>query len=150
MNSESLHQRLKDCNSCKRQLPTYFYGVRKLSADEYNPCCKECRNFRRRKAYQNPTDQADPIFPLTEHNRHFLWSLPDSVRQESLVGLDLKSLKPIAVTYIKKSQNEFSLTIQMPDGAQYTHIHGGEKSSFIEFTLPLLTRLQVPLSVNDV
>ena len=145
MSSESPTQKVKSCNSCRRSLPLYYFGLRKFSADGYNPCCKECRNFRRRKAYQNPPDQTDSILPLTEHNRHFLWRLPESIRHEFFVGLDLKILKTIAVTYIKKSQNDFSLTVQMPDGTRHTQFHVGEKSSFIDFTLPLLNRLQIRL-----
>lgn len=61
-----------------------------------------------------------------------------------LVGLDLKSLKPAHVSYKMKGRNEFHLIVEI-NGAKYIHVHGGEKSTFIEFVLPLLSRLQVRL-----
>lgn len=145
MNNESLTQKFKSCNACKRLLPTNFFGIRKFSADGYNPCCKDCRNFRRRMAYQSPSESTDPILPLNEHNRHFMWSLLDSSTHEILTGLDLKNLEAVKVAFRKNNMNIFFLTVTMNDNSEYTHIHGGQKASFIDFVLPLLMRLQIRL-----
>ncbi len=145
MNSESPQTKVKSCNSCRRSLPTFYFGLRKFSQDGYNPCCKECRNFRRRRAYQSPNDSSDAILPLNEHNRHFLWTLPDSTTKAILIGLDLKTLKPAEVFFQRKREREFYLTINITSGAQYTHVHGGLKDSFIDFVLPLLIRLNIRL-----
>lgn len=122
-----------------------YFGLRKYSTDGFNPCCKDCRNFRRRKAYQDPHDLMDPIYPINEHNRHFLWSLSDSIKKESLVGLDLQTLKPVSVIFRRNGPKEFHLTIKVIDGAEYIYIHGGPKEGFIDFVLPLLLRLQIRL-----
>lgn len=73
-----------------------------------------------------------------------MWSLSDSSTREKLIGLDLKNLEAVKVTF-RKNANIFFLTVTMSDGSEYTHIHGGQKASFIDFVLPLLMRLQVRL-----
>jgi|GEM_PF-4925459 len=106
---------------------------------------KECRNFRRRRAYQNPTDSDDPILPLNEHNRHFLLSVLGSKSKETLIDIDLKTLKPAEVLYKRERKNILHLTLKVPGGAEYDHIHRGLKEDFIDFVLPLLSRLQIRL-----
>ena len=83
--------------------------------------------------------------PLNDHNRHFLWALPDSIKKEDLLGLELASLKAVRVLYFSKRRDMFSLTAKMPNGAEYTHLHGGTKETFIDFVLPMLNRLQIRL-----
>lgn len=100
--NESQSQKVKLCFSCKRHLPLNFFGVRLLSPDGYNPCCKECRNFRRRQAYQRPDSIDEPILPLNEHNTRFLWALPDSSRVENLV-LTLQRLHRIQTIPVNNS-----------------------------------------------
>lgn len=145
MNSESHTQKVKSCNSCRRSLPTFYFGLRKFSQDGYNPCCKECRNFRRRRAYQSPNDSSDAILPLNEHNRLFLLSLPDSTSKAILIGLDLVTLKPAHVFFKKNCRDQFRLSVKITDGAEYIHIHGGLKDDFIDFVLPTLARLNIRL-----
>lgn len=143
MNSESPLIKLKTCNACKRQLPHSYFGLRKYSVDGYNPCCKDCRNFRKRRAYRSPNDSLEPILPLADHNRHFLWTL--SSKNEYLIGLDLKSLQSATVTFKLERHNQFFLSVKLANGNQYTHMHLGEQSEFIAFAISLLDRLSIRL-----
>ncbi len=145
MNSESQTQKVKSCNSCKRTLPVYFFGIRKFSNDGYNPCCKECRNFRRRKAYQSPSDSSDPILPLNTHNTHFLWSIPDSTINDNFIGLELSSLLAADVTFKHRKNKGFWITVKIPNGPHYILIHFSEKTEFISFAIQLLERLKLRL-----
>lgn len=146
MNSESLPiPKVKSCNSCKRKLPTHYFGLRKYSVDGYNPCCKECRNFRRRKAYSSPNDTDEPILPLNDHNRHFLWSLNTAPRVEILIGLEVATLQPTKATLQRKSKDLFSLTIEYSNGSSRTHVHGGTFTEFIDFAILLLERCGIRL-----
>jgi hypothetical protein len=146
VNSESLPSiKVKSCNSCRRTLPTHYFGLRKYSDDGYNPCCKECRNFRRRRAYRFPNDIDEPIFPLNEHNHRFLWSLNKNPRVEFLVGLEVSTLQSTKVKLDRNSRDYFSLTVQYQSGSSRTHIHGGDFSEFVEFAILLLERCGVRL-----
>lgn len=74
-----------------------------------------------------------------------MWTLPDEIKKETLIGLELKTLEPAHVIYQKKNRNVYWLTVYIANGAGYTHVHTGDKAGFIDFVLPLLNRLQVRL-----
>lgn len=65
-------QNLKVCNSCKRTLHVSYFGFARKSEDGFNACCKECRNYRRRKHYHQSTHHESHIMPLDENNRAIL------------------------------------------------------------------------------
>lgn len=71
----------KKCISCRRTLPIEYFGVYRYRSDGYNPNCKECQVYRRKRLYRErvPRD-ADilntplAILPLQEHNLTLLES----------------------------------------------------------------------------
>ena len=67
MEYESQSQKSKTCQTCRRRLPIYYFGILQSSSDCYNYTCKECRNYRRRQAYKK-TEDFEYIPPLRDHN----------------------------------------------------------------------------------
>lgn len=128
-----------------RKLPIHYFGVRRFSKDGYNPCCKECRSFRRKRNHKNSDALAHPIFPLNEHNQTFLARVLASTTKGIFLGLDLQTLNPIQVFFNINEADEFSLTIQIENSATYTHSYQGKKDGFFAFVLPTLSRLKIRL-----
>lgn len=72
MSIESQSQNLKTCNSCKRNLHLSYFGFSRKNTDGYCPTCKECRNYRRRIAYNNTFENEQFVMPLNDNNKHVL------------------------------------------------------------------------------
>lgn len=143
MNSETSTIKVKSCNSCKRSLPFNYFGIRKFSADGYNPCCKDCRSFRRRVV---KNDNAEQTFPLNEHNRRFLLKLNKKGNWIELVGLNLKTLKPLKILYKQTCRDDiFYIKIKTTKKDGHTLVHYGTKEDFLELVLPSLLRLNIRL-----
>lgn len=48
------------------------FGISRKSTDGFNSCCKECRNYRRRRSYHNSFERESLILPLNENNKAIL------------------------------------------------------------------------------
>ena len=72
MHQQTQSQNIKVCNSCRRTLHTSLFGINSKSKDGFNSCCKECRNYRRRRSYHNSTDLEQIVFPLNENNQRVI------------------------------------------------------------------------------
>lgn len=79
---------LSECASCKRVLPLRCYGILRSELSGYNPVCKDCRNYRRRRSYGSAVNEG-PIYPLNENNRKAI----DAMIQGSLKTIPALSLR---------------------------------------------------------
>ena len=87
----SQSQNLKVCGSCKRNLHISSFGFAKRSNDGFNSCCKECRNYRRRRSYHKPFECEALILPLNENNKAILKSALTTSSRVEIPCLDMTS-----------------------------------------------------------
>ncbi|MES2803626.1 MAG: hypothetical protein V4654_14125 [Bdellovibrionota bacterium] len=138
MNSESPNQKVKSCNSCKRSLPLNYYGVRQSSNDGYSPCCKDCRNFRRRLSYNAETSTEPAILPLSEHNKAFIEQLNIAPKLIDFVGIDLTTLEMVSVEQKRKSNGVIYFTIKYKNGSSRGLMFQGTHIDYIVLVVKIL------------
>lgn len=87
----SQSQNLKVCGSCKRILHVSCFGFSRKAKDGFNSCCKECRNYRRRRSYHQSTNRESCILPLNENNKTILNDVLSSASKIEIPCLDMTS-----------------------------------------------------------
>lgn len=97
MSIQSQSQNLKTCNSCKRNLHLSYFGFSRKNLDGYCPTCKECRNYRRRIAYNNTFSNELFVMPLNENNKYILNDVFKVQNDRDIQALQLSSNTAIVV-----------------------------------------------------
>lgn len=91
MQSQTQSQFFRVCNSCKRTLHVSCFGISRKSTDGFNSCCKECRNYRRRRSYHNSFEREALILPLNENNQSILTAALTTSSRVEIPCLDMTS-----------------------------------------------------------
>lgn len=91
MQPQTQSQIFKVCNSCKRTLHVGCFGISRKSTDGFNCCCRECRNYRRRRSYHNSSEREAFILPLNENNRAILAAALTTSPRVEIPCLDINS-----------------------------------------------------------
>ena len=143
-------QNLKVCNSCKRTLHVSCFGITRKSKDGFNSCCKECRNYRRRKAYHQSSDNEAVILPLNENNRLILQeALSKSVKSE-IPAIETSTNQ--RVTFKIDADYSGALLCEVFNGttdAKNMYVSGASRDLFIEVLLYILRQRSIRLFPVD-
>lgn len=91
MQQQTQSQTFRVCNSCKRTLHISCYGFTRKSKNGFNACCKNCRNYRRRKHYHQSIIHEEHILPLDENNKSVLKEILSSPHKTEIPCLDMVS-----------------------------------------------------------
>lgn len=143
MQPNTQSQNLKICNSCKRTLHLSCFGITRKSKDGFNACCKECRNYRRRKSYHQSSCGEFLILPLNENNLSVLKKvIVDSIDVE-LSAINMRSNQD--VTFKLKARHNLLEFDYSYNGERYIFSSYVDKESFTEFTIKFLSRHYVRL-----
>lgn len=143
MNSESPKTKVKSCNSCKRRLPIYYFGIRKYSKDGYNPCCKECRNFKRSSCGEQSRD----IIPLNSNNLKLI-TFTLNKGSGDLIGLNLQTLQLSTVKF-SKIESEYHIQIQYNESDSIYLKFDGTKKIYIDIFISTLNKQNLRLFESD-
>lgn len=143
MNSESPHTKVKSCYSCKRRLPIYYFGIRKYSHDGYNPCCKECRNFKR----NSRGDHCRDITPLNLNNFKLI-TFTLNKGSGDLIGLNLQTFQRSTVKF-SKIESEFHIQIKHNESDSIYLKFEGTKKIYIDKCLSTLNKQNLRLFTSD-
>jgi hypothetical protein len=98
-------QKIKICNSCNRSLHISYYGVVSKSKDGYNDCCKECRNYRRRKHYNTQSVDGLTIPILNENNNQCLKKAILDGAISDFQAFNLKTKEKATFKFIRQSSS---------------------------------------------
>ncbi len=109
----------KKCNSCKELLSYNQFGELNSSPDKYNPTCKCCKNYIRRKSYQKNKDSDEETIqriPLRVHNYNHLVNL---INENEIMSVELNAQDVNSHTNykikIEKDEQAYSQSIKQED-----------------------------------
>jgi hypothetical protein len=95
--------------------------MKRSSSDMYNEVCKDCKNYWRKMTYYRRLEKLQrpipippfEIFPLNDHNRHVLKSIP--LTGNHSLRISFVSLGKTSTASISLSPTSFSFTYLSPD-----------------------------------
>ena len=136
----------KKCNSCRLELPIHCFGQLRSAPDGCNYACRDCRNYRRRAAY-NGQGEIQAISPLREHNYFILSELLKVKTSFSLSGLQQNKRFLVSLT---AKGSSFILTVhEVGEGNTVDYyFKSTNKSDFLVMTIELLFRSEIRLLIN--
>lgn len=144
MQQTTQSQNLKVCNSCKRNLHVSYFGITRKSKDGYNACCKECRNYRRRRSYHQSADSEIEILPLNENNRFILLKFLSSMSKVEIPCLDMTSNSNLTFN-IEKLTGAYRFEISNGSANNKDIFYTGFTDLFIMIATDLLRKRNIRL-----
>ncbi|MBN8538350.1 MAG: hypothetical protein J0M15_14955 [Deltaproteobacteria bacterium] len=149
MQPNTQSQNLKICNSCKRTLHLSYFGINRKSKDGFNACCKECRNYRRRKSYhgETKTDNSN-ILPLNENNRFILVSALDTSSSVEIPCLNISTNTNLTFK-VEKLDKAYRFEISNGTQKDCDTFYTGYTDLFVDIALNLLRKRNIRLFPTD-
>lgn len=144
MQPNTQSQNLKVCNSCKRPLHLSYFGITRKSKDGFNDCCKECRNYRRRKFYHQSSGNEQFILPLDENNRSVLNEVLGKSSKMEIPCLCMTSNQNLTFI-IEKMENSYRFEFFNDKSNDKDIFYTGYAHLFVDISLKMLRQRNLRL-----
>lgn len=149
MNNQLQSQILKKCNSCKRSLHVCYFGICPKTKDGFNPTCRGCRNYRRRRDYHKAAFNEELIWPLRDNNSLMLCRRLGEASEVQLPALNHMDNSKCLVTIRKEDLSLYTAKIESSNNTNLLYLTTSCKDDLISLIVPILTEKCIRLLEND-